>query len=242
MPATRPRKRASWKAIVAVAIVHFAIGFVLISGLHVTLIREAGEALNIIEMSEAERELEQSESAESPDPLEEGGAAPPDLRQEAAPIAAPEREIPVPTSNRTRAAPEPNDGFATDQGAAEVEGPGAGAGGEGDGTGSGAGGGPGGGAIVSRARRIAGDISADDHPQFGNRDRVQGTVGAEVNVGADGSVTGCRVVNSSGNAELDNTTCRLISERFRYEPARNARGEAVPDVAGRNQRWFVGRE
>ncbi len=224
----------------AVAAVHFGIGFILITGLHVSIIQEVGETLNIIEVRDIPPPAPPPpESAQSPDPEEEGAAAPPDPRSEASPVAAPEPLFELPTRNETRAAPDPSDGVESDQGAAEVEGPGTGAGGEGDGTGSGAGGsGSGGGAIVSRARRIAGEILPRDHPQAGSRRRARGTVGARVYVGADGRVTRCQVVNSSGNAELDAATCRLITERFRYEPARNARGQAVPDVAGREQRWY----
>ncbi|MGP1283227.1 MAG: energy transducer TonB [Parasphingopyxis sp.] len=227
----------------AVFIVHFALGVALVTGLSVEILRDAGERLNIVEMREFRSPAPPPESRELPDPEEEGGAAPPDLRAEATPIVAPDPVIRLPTPPTIAASPDPNQGAASTQGAAETPGPGTGAGGEGTGTGRGAGGtGPGGGALVSRARRIAGDITPRDYPRAASRARIEGTVGARVHVGADGRVTRCVVVASSGNADLDTTTCRLIRERFRYEPARNARGEAVPDVAGREQRWWLGRE
>jgi protein TonB len=37
-------------------------------------------------------------------------------------------------------------------------------------------------------------------------------------------VTGCRVTRSSGSRALDSTTCRLIEQRFRFRPSRDALG------------------
>ncbi|MCA1749419.1 MAG: energy transducer TonB, partial [Sphingomonadales bacterium] len=51
----------------------------------------------------------------------------------------------------------------------------------------------------------------------------------------------CVVVESSGNADLDSATCRMIRQRFRYAPARNAAGEPVADRRGWRQSWCLGR-
>ena len=230
-------------AMASVILVHLLLGYALLTGLAMDFVRQAGERLNIVEMQEYRQPAPPPESTQSPDPEEEGGAAPPDLRAEATPIVAPEPVIRLPVPPSIAASPDPNQDAASRHGAAETPGPGTGAGGEGTGTGSGAGGnGPGGGALVSRARRIAGDISPRDYPRAARRVRADGIVGARVHVGSDGRVTRCEIVNSSGNADLDTTTCRLIRERFRYRPAMNARGQAVADVAGREQRWWLGRD
>jgi len=57
-------------------------------------------------------------------------------------------------------------------------------------------------------------------------------------VGTDGRAIGCRVTMSSGHASLDETTCGLIEQRFRYEPARDGRGRPVPTPMGWKQRWW----
>lgn len=54
--------------------------------------------------------------------------------------------------------------------------------------------------------------------------RYAGTVGVRLAVGTNGRAQGCRVTRSSGNAELDSTTCRLLQERLQFEPARDAGG------------------
>lgn len=223
----------------AVIAVHMLLGYALLVGLSVQFLdRETASPMTMIDIAPPEPPAER-ESRNAPDPLEEGGAAPPDLTAEASPIIASAPVLPSPTPP---VSPVPNDDSGPAQGAALTPGPGSGAGGEGNGTGRGAGGGgPGGSALVSYARRIAGDISPRDYPRSARRARAEGMVGATVHVGADGRVTRCTVTVSSGNAALDETTCRLIRERFRYEPARNARGEAVPDIVGREQRWWLER-
>ena len=48
-------------------------------------------------------------------------------------------------------------------------------------------------------------------------------------VQTDGRVTGCRVYESSGNAEIDRETCRLAETRLRFRPALDEQGR--PTVA-----------
>ena len=112
---------------------------------------------------------------------------------------------------------------------------GGGTGGTGSGLGS-AGAGPGGSRPIVPPRLRSGEIMPRDYPR--SAAGAQGSVVAHVAVGADGRVTGCSVARSSGNAILDSTTCRLIRERFRFTPARNAQGEAVPGEFGWQQRWW----
>jgi protein TonB len=68
---------------------------------------------------------------------------------------------------------------------------------------------------------------------------IGGTVYMRFVVGTNGRVTDCSVTRSSGNVELDETTCRLIMQRFRYEPTRDAKGRAVPDVVTGEHVWSV---
>nr|MDP8995287.1 TonB family protein [Pseudomonadota bacterium] len=82
-----------------------------------------------------------------------------------------------------------------------------------------------------RAQRISGSISGEeDYFRAARRQGVRGTVGVRYTVGTDGRISNCRVTRSSGDPGLDATTCRLIEERFRYRPARDASGRAVPDT------------
>lgn len=237
------QNRARLRSGVAVALVHLLIVFALLRGLNVDLGAAIERPTILVDLATpAAPPPPPPESAESPDAFEEGGAAPPDLRAVASPVVAPEPIVEIPRPSPVRAAPEPNDGLASSQGAAEIPGPGTGAGGEGTGTGSGAGGnGPGGGFAATPARKVAGDIAPRDYPRAARRTRAEGVVAANLDIGADGRVTRCRVMRSSGNPDLDTTTCRLIRERFRYEPARDTQGRPVATVRGWEQRWWLER-
>lgn len=77
---------------------------------------------------------------------------------------------------------------------------------------------------------IASFISDDDYPASAIRNEEQGTVAFAVDVTPQGAVAGCRVEKSSGSEALDGTTCRIITERARFKPARDSRNRAVADV------------
>jgi protein TonB len=177
-----------------------------------------------------------------PRPGEEGAAAPPSLRARPTPVVAPEPEIRIerdvlPTAQEARPLAT---GSAPTAGASTEDGPGTGAGGEGAGAGSGlGGGGTGGGGLARRAERIAGGLRDRDYPRAALRERRQGSVHVRFTVQADGRVDGCSVLRSSGHQDLDATTCRLIEQRFRYRPARDASGRATASVLTTSFDWVA---
>ena len=71
---------------------------------------------------------------------------------------------------------------------------------------------------------------------------AEGRVSVSVSVGADGGVTGCRVTASSRSAALDEGTCRVLRERARYTPARDAAGQAVADTVAEQVTWALPNE
>jgi periplasmic protein TonB len=163
-----------------------------------------------------------------------GRAAPPALKAEAAPLVVP-RFIVVPRQ------PLPAASFGPRTGAALQPGLGSGAGGQGSGTGSGTGGngtgsgnGDGGG---SDAEWTGGKIKNGDYPKALREAHISGTTVAEVAVGSNGRPTACRVIRTSGNRELDMTTCQLIMQRFKFKPARNSAGAAISGSIEYEQEW-----
>ena len=167
----------------------------------------------------------------------EGAASPPNLRSKATPIVAPPPIMPVKPPPIV-AAKVAGTGFEATQGAAPVAGPGTGAGGIGSGTGSGgAGDGDGDGETGPVWRK--GRLKDSDYPHGASAAGVEGTVGVRYLVGVDGRVSRCDVTRSSGNAELDATTCRLIRERFRFEPSRDREGRPVPAYIVEKHSWAM---
>lgn len=166
----------------------------------------------------------------------EGAAAPPNRKSRATEIASP---VPVPSPvPQVVAAPIASTGSQASSGAAPVAGPGTGAGGEGAGTGSG-GAGDGEGDGGTPLEWIGGRIRDSDYPRAALRAGASGTVYLRFTVGVKGRVTDCTVTRSSGNADLDETTCRLIRQRFRYRPSLDARGRPYPDVVTGEHEWTL---
>ncbi len=239
-------------AVIAVLIVHFMVGFLLLRGLDISVADVTTRTLKTFNVATDKpidpppppRPLEKEKAAK-----QEGEASAANRQQMRAPVEAAKTKIKV-NLPKHATAKNADKGKSDKAGSAKNEGPGSGAGGTGSGTGSGntgngAGGGgnggdPGGG-IASRARKISGSITNKDYPKAAARAKEGGEVTAHFTVGADGHASGCKVVKSSGNGELDATTCRLIEQRFRYEPARNKRGEAISDVTGWQQTWWLER-
>ena len=108
-----------------------------------------------------------------------------------------------------------------------------------DGPDTGAGASAPGGARARSVRGLGSYLSADDYPAAALRNNEQGVVTFQLDVEPTGRVGGCQVLQSSGSATLDSTTCRIMRSRVRYMPARNARGEAVADRDRAVVRWAL---
>ncbi|HEY5723128.1 MAG TPA: TonB family protein [Allosphingosinicella sp.] len=226
------------KSALGVAVLHGLLGYALIAGFGVEMVRLAGDELKTFDVRipppPPATKTRPAPASDGP----EGAASPENKRSKASPIAAPKPKLDLKQPSEVAAAPTPAAGSDVSSGAADRPGPGHGSGGIGDGSGSGRGGDGSGGGRGAKARLIRGRIVDSDYPRSASRARAGGTVTVAFTVRTDGHASGCRVVKSSGNAELDSTTCELIEQRFRYEPARSADGKAVSSVIGWRQRWW----
>ena len=164
-------------------------------------------------------------------PEEEGAAAPPNIRSQATPVVLPEPAVRLPQAPRVVASETPARGAEATQGAALIAGPGTGAGGVGTGTGSGgAGSGTGGGGSGQAPRSPSviqsTTLTGRDYPRAVLRAWPRGgRTFVAVRVQLDGRATDCKVNRSSGNAVVDQWTCRLVEQQVRFRPATNERGE-----------------
>jgi len=68
--------------------------------------------------------------------------------------------------------------------------------------------------------------------------KEQGTVGVELSIDAQGSVSDCRITQSSGSASLDAGTCTQ-ARQMQFYPARTADGEAVPSTYPVKVKWSL---
>lgn len=157
-------------------------------------------------------------------------AAPPSRGATKAPSPPnPPRPLPKPTP----AQPAVDAGSQSASGAGAAAGSGAGQGGRGSGTGSG---GAGGGAVTPPVH-IAGALSNADYARSGLPRGAQGTVVIGFRVRSDGGVDSCRTVRSSGYAVIDEATCRLVEQRFRFRPAEDSAGHPIDYTENTDFTW-----
>lgn len=240
----RAFRREKLLALVGAVLVHVLLAYAFLTGLSMQLISKHEEALKIfailpeaVKPPKPQPVIDAVRSATKP----EGTASPRNLTSRATEVVAPAAPILIPLRPPIVAAPIPAEGDARSSGASDLPGPGAGSGGQGVGTGSGRyGDGPGGGGIGPR--QIKGRIRSGDYPRGAVEAGASGMVSVRYTVAIDGTVTRCIVTRSSGSTDLDDTTCRLIQQRFRFNPARDGDGRPVQADIVEDHEWVLERE
>jgi TonB family protein len=81
--------------------------------------------------------------------------------------------------------------------------------------------------VAVEAKVIDLGFGTNDYPSEALRANAQADVGTLLWVGAKGRVSDCTVVESSGVESLDTATCMIFRRRTRYDPARDAQGNAM---------------
>jgi protein TonB len=239
----------------AVAALHALLFYAFLTGLGARFVEQVSEPLKMFDALEEPppppaqpappEKVKKSAVAKPKDP--EGAASPANLKDTPTQIVAPPPKIQLPVPSPVIAAPVAGQGNAEAAGAAEVPGPGTGRGGVGNGLGNGefgtgtggGGGGLGGGAP---ARWLSGRIRDSDYPDAAYEARKSGTVFLRFVVAPSGRVSECQVTRSSGSRDLDSTTCRLIMQRFRYRPARDAYGNKIAQTIRGEHEWELAPE
>lgn len=67
----------------------------------------------------------------------------------------------------------------------------------------------------------------------------EGTAGFRLDVGKSGRVENCTITRSTGHDALDQATCRLVTRRARFEAARNDQGDVVSGSFSSAVRWQI---
>ena len=166
----------------------------------------------------------------------QGRGSPPNLRNKATAIVTPPPVIVPPAPPPVLAAAKPDVGAATQTAKALQPGPGEGAGGAGNGEGSG-GYGDGAGDDDIPPRQIGGRLSYADLPASLRQNGASGDVEVRYYVLVTGRVGSCSITRSSGNPDLDAATCRLVQQRFRFDPSRTPDGMPVRSILEQKLSW-----
>jgi periplasmic protein TonB len=230
-------------SVTLVILIHTLLAYLLIYGLNVDNVRQASSIMKVSNIA-----AEVPPLPEPPPPKPEvikevkpqGAASAKNLKSKAVPREAPKPIVKLKPKKQQTTAEKAGKGNDASAGNSDQPGPETGAGGQGTGTGAGGSGkGAGGIKIRSRAKYLSGRIKNSDYPRGASKANVGGAVIVRFTISVNGRAGGCRVTQSSGNAELDNITCRLIEKRFRYEPGRDTDGNAIEDVTGWKQDWWL---
>lgn len=239
--ADREVHRDRIKAAVAVAALHALLGYALITALGMEMPTRVQNRLKLFEISAepppppAEKPVVQEVKGEK----RKDAASPPNLKAKASEVATVPAEVRPIVPPPIVAAPIPGLGNSPSGGAANVPGPGTGSGGQGTGTGGG-GNGDDDGEEFTPPHWLRGRIRDSDYPRAAGENGIGKTIVLQFDVETNGRVSGCKVLESSGSAILDDATCRLVEKRYRYEPSRDAQGTAVPSAVVESHVWLSG--
>lgn len=81
--------------------------------------------------------------------------------------------------------------------------------------------------------------NGSDYPAEALKFKYEGVTSFRVTVGANGRVTGCHIVESSGHRELDEATCSNVSRRARFDPALDEDGNATSGTYSNRVSWSL---
>ena len=82
-------------------------------------------------------------------------------------------------------------------------------------------------------------VRAADYPPAAILAGEEGIVGFRLGVDEQGRTVACTITQSSGSALLDGTTCRLMTLRARFQPAKDAEGKAVASAFQSRTKWVI---
>lgn len=90
-----------------------------------------------------------------------------------------------------------------------------------------------------REKGLRGLFTAADYPAAALKDGRMGRAHVRLRVTDTGAVTECSVLRSSGSAELDAATCKVLSERAKFEPAQDVDGKATRGIVVTAVHWML---
>ncbi|MBA2467405.1 MAG: energy transducer TonB [Sphingomonas sp.] len=203
-------------ALVVVALIHLALGYALVTGLAYNVMKQAAEDLKTFDVEEEPPPPEEipppPENPETPPPPQV--AAPPPLVRTpviSSPVQATPNPPPfVPTPVYRPAPPAPP---APPPPPVQRSEP------------------------ISASGNLQGLIRTSDYPSSAIEREEQGTVAVVLQIGANGRVSNCSVANSSGSKSLDSTTCRVLTSRAKFTPARDSSGNATTGTIRQRITW-----
>jgi protein TonB len=200
-------------SIAIVALLHVVIGYAFITGLAINVIKKAATDLKVVDIKD-----------QPPPPEQKPPPPPPEQKVEPPPIVAPPPLVQTQTiAPPIVSVPTPPPVVIHEQAPPAPPPPPR--------------------PVVSQAAGAKGDphqwVSDEDYPPAAAREGRGGSVRISIQISEQGRVTGCNVTQSSGSPDIDDTTCRLITRRGRYSPAKDQSGAAMATTASLSYKWVA---
>lgn len=215
-------------AVVVVAIVHVVLGYVIVTGLTYSVLRQAGDELKIIDIKEPppapppeeppppppEQAAELPPPIVSPPPIVRVRVAQPPVLQTvqvAPPPVITPRAAPAPPAPPARPAPPsppPPPPVKTVP-------------------------------PISATGDLQHLFRSSDYPESAIAGDEEGFVVVRLTVGTNGRVSNCNVTSPSGSRTLDRATCQVLQSRARFSPARDDHGNPTTDTVTTRIRWVL---
>jgi len=218
---TSPTRSDRAKAIAAVVAVHAGLAALVLSGSRVAHENAEQAPTQLIDVAlPPPPPPPPPDTKPAPRPEREQGAA--GKKAEPSPIVAPPPRLPAKTP--VPAAPVAGTGSASTAGAATTgTGPGAG----GSGAGGGGGGSGGGGGIGTDVRLLGGNSARLPARLLRQFTADRGYAHLWLTIAETGRVTDCSVLQSTGDAKVDQALCGLMVRQSRWTAARDTQGRPI---------------
>jgi TonB family protein len=88
-------------------------------------------------------------------------------------------------------------------------------------------------------RPLAELFTPADYPAGALRRGAEGRVSFRLHIGPDGALRDCEIVASSGDVDLDRATCKIVWERGRFRPGRDADGNPLGGTMPGRVAWNI---
>ncbi len=202
-------------ALVVVGLIHLILGYVLVTGLALNVMKEAVEDLKTFDVEEEPPPPEE----EPPPPENQPHTPPPPHLAAPPPLVRTPMQVPtiqatpnpppfVPTPVYRPAPPAP----PAPPPVRRVE-------------------------PQSVSGNLQGLFRESDYPSSALDNEEQGTVSVSLNIGPNGRVSNCSVTGSSGSRTLDSATCRVLTSRAKFTPARDSSGNPTSGTFRQRITW-----
>ncbi|MGH6659527.1 MAG: energy transducer TonB, partial [Sphingomicrobium sp.] len=88
--------------------------------------------------------------------------------------------------------------------------------------------------------RLVRNLRRGDYRAIATGRLEAGSADVTLSIAANGAVSGCRLIRSSGDSAIDRGLCPLLAQRLRFRPALDDRGRPIAYRTNYHASWKLG--